>query len=218
MRLTDLIFEQKIPPDIEEAYGLVLFGEWQKHNGMNVPFERDTEYEKQVMKILNKWFTSININRSERDELFNLSQVVDFYPNILKPDPVSKYPYLYRGLSNVTRSFPRDKNAKKIGQLSIKYKEFEIFKSYKSIEYEPQNFLESWTISIEKGIEFLTNNYEYETGFVIIKAAVPESERMFNLKFTEIINEMEEQEVVRAARDSISAEIFFVNEIKEEDE
>ena len=217
--------------EIRKKFGRILFGDWQRSERLTRHTEKDTKYERKIFSILyNQWFWNSSWSSTKRNNVLNvleeLSELKDNYPTILKPDPASKYPVLYRALI-VKRT---DKELKKFHKkLFIQRKNYEIVDEkfgrvvYKLgdkdvHQYTPKREAESWTISFKHAFKFIrtvSTNYgtDYSNAgrpFIIYAAKVPEEERLFKLRFTNKIFETPEYEIVRLSNKPIEASMYYI--------
>ena len=233
MRYKDLI--EDITPNLEKKFGRVLFGDFQHTHGIRSDHEKDTEYEEEVFKTLNMWFGGQSSRQEVQATIKGLSKLKDNYPTLLKPEPSSKFPYLYRGLYNFDISTHDYKNAfiqqvrskhasddDNIETMNIKTRDADVkkFKPHKQIEYikdsnqaiyKPIYAAESWTVSLKMAVDILVNHFgEPPNDVMILKAKVPDSERLFSLRFTNKVYVMKQFEVVRVSKQPIKCEIFHI--------
>ena len=217
--------------EIRKKFGRVLFGDWQRSERLTKRIEKDTKYEKKIFSLIyNEWFwnntwASAKKNNKVLQTLKELSEIKDNYPTILKPDPVSKYPILYRALI-VKRTdedlrkfhkklFTQRKNYeivdKKFGRVIYKLGE-------EAHQYKPKKEAESWTISFKHAFKFIrsvdtnygTDYFNAGKPFIIYAAKVPEEERLFKLKFTNTLFETPEYEIVRLSNNPIKASMYYI--------
>ena len=222
MRITEV---QNREEEIRKKFGNILFGNFQNMAGLKQNEERDTKYEAIVFRQVSNWFFQSGSRKDMFKNLKQLSQLKDMYPTILKPDPIAKYPKLYRSLRIKTGSI-------KLKQMARDYKDrddieyvglvkgYKIFKFNELQEYKPKASVESWTTTLGNAVNFVKawnmeamykddfNNPELNRMF-IYEAEVPEEQRLFKLRFTNKMFDYKESEVVRLSSKPIPAIIYL---------
>ena len=220
MRLHEIT---NIPLDIEEKFGRVMFGDWQYENKIRPTREKDTEYEQKVFKYIQKWFIGENQTNEVQDAILELSQLKDNYPTLLKPDPSSRFPYLYRGIYNYKKYFPNlpepdYEEIIKYRTRTTRWRNAEVAQRQTVVidgegttMYEPIKLAESWTISWKSAMDLLINfAHKDPEDCVVFKAKVPDDERLFKLHVTlKMFNYPKQYEVIRVSEKPIEAEVFY---------
>ena len=186
--LLNKLMETTLPSDIEEKFGRVLFGDFLRKRGSDNN-EPDTKYEKAIFSFVWAWFKGYHHRDDVQAKIQELSQMKDNYPTLLKPDPASKAPVLYRtiysdqGTQELDRQIYDNSIAKDTGQL---------LQLAKPITYTPKRLAESWSSSLESIIE-ISEHYRYHKGMgkfpenYIIGAKIPDNERLFKTDFTNAV-------------------------------
>ena len=222
MRITEV---QNREEEIRKKFGNILFGNFQDTSGLKRNEERDTKYERAIYQQVRNWFYQAGSKKDIFKALKELSQLKDNYPTILKPDPIAKYPKLYRSLIIGRQSI-------KLKQMAQKYKNrddieyvgsvngYRVFKFNELQEYKPRASVESWTTTLKNAVNFVKeynmetlktvdfNNPELNRMF-IYEAEVPEEQRLFKLRFTNKMFDYKESEVIRLSTKPIQANIYF---------
>ena len=230
MRARELFEKGTILPDIEKKFGRVLFGDWQYENGVRPEHEQDTEYEERVFTMVQNWFWGKTYDLDIQETLEGLSVLKDNYPTLLKPDSAQRFPYLYRALRMPLPFTEPDRELTKMpmdyepemSDISIKSRSrvrgtFQQVQNYQMIDtkqtimYHPKATAESWTVSLKSALDIQTNHFgNFASKIAVIKAAVPDEERLFKLKFTlKMYQSMKQFEIVRVSDNPIQAEVFY---------
>lgn len=222
MRITEV---QNREEKIRQKFGDILFGNFQYSVGLQKNKEKDTRYESEIFKQISNWFFQAGSRKDMFKALKELSQLKDMYPTILKPDPISKYPKLYRAIRIKWNSIKLKQLAQEYeGREDIEYvgvvNGYKVFKFNEPHEYKPKASVESWTTTFKNAINFVKewNMQEYDredfndpklNRMFIYEAAVPEEERLFKLRFTNKMFDYKESEVVRLSGKPIPAIIYL---------
>ena len=197
IKLTKLINEVESEPVFQN----VAFGQKTSYNQDadqiaklqgKVAGEKDTKTEAEIVKILQGWFGS-GMNPQSAAKLYKhfelFKDAKNTYPKIFKP-ATTNGTVLYRGLSMIPQTL---KDFFKKGTTSKKdWKKEKIGKrTYmvcsKSIEYQPENPIQSWTDHKPVALEF---------GKSAILMTKQTDEFLFNHKFVALMSGMDEREVL----------------------
>lgn len=226
MRLRQ-IFEKELPPQVEEEFGRVLFGDWQYAQGLRPDHEKDTEYEKMVYHEVVRWFKGAADEEAIQHIMQQLSSVQEYYPTLLKPDSSSRFPWLYRSVASmdlkkqfIGKFSPPPTQRKKLNFKSRmrmragieKRSELIINAMPEPVQYKPRQLAESWTVSLQSAIDIQVNYFlENPKHIVIFQAPVPDAERLFKLKFTmKMFTNTKEFEVIRVSNRPINAMLYYL--------
>jgi hypothetical protein len=189
------IASKKIPKEIMAKFGKILFGEIRDMGNI----ESDTEYETYVTKILNNWARGLYMKgRKEQDNeliktIEELRKLVDYYPDVLKPNATLLYRSLYLNLRefkdtfNLTRKdFVKTSLAEPLGNK----KHGQLYVSSRTIEYTPTTRIQSWTIDLHTAMNFLRDikhplpgDPQYFKIDIMMKCKFPENELLFRSDF-----------------------------------
>ena len=189
MHINDIIpksisLNESIDPETIEKFGKILFGDHIERNFPNREHERDTQYEKHVFHWIRAWFDGWG-GAPSRNAIIELSKLKDDYPTLLEPDPVSRFPNLFRTLDTSQHDVDSDeirdiKQAMAIHyndpgdpqQLNIKsrdehtidhgrkYGNAQIQTGRKPFLYKPMHPVESWTVSLKMAIDISVNQFD----------------------------------------------------------
>ena len=230
MRYRDLI--ENITPDLENKFGRVLFGDWQYKNGIRPDHEKDTEYEEQIFQDINDWYNGGQFTIDSQRAMIELSKLKDNYPTLLKPNPSSKFPYLYRGM-DISMMYDQHKRFFRRGDREVDDEQPINFKSRDTnpwrdrrttsakfvkakepINYKPRRTAESWTVSLKLAIDMSVNHFGRQMHHtVIVKAKVPDEERLFKIQVSnKLYPYMKQYEIIRVSEKPIEAELFYLTD------
>ena len=211
--------------EIRKKFGRVLFGDFQYSRELTKEREKDTKYENKIFKYVSDWFYDTGNNLNSIKAMRELSKLKDDYPTILEPDPISKYPALYRALlvrrtnkelNKIHKTlFAQRKNYQIIGEKGnhIIYKLGD-----NNHQYKPKREIESWTTTFNNAFKFIKkvdSNYgmDYSNAgqpIIIYAAKVPQEERLFKLKFTNKMFDYPESEVIRISNKPILSTMYYI--------
>ena len=228
MRARELLEKATVLPGLEEKFGRVLFGDWQYENGVRPEHEQDTEYEERVFTMVQNWFWGSTYAWDIQETLEGLSHLKDNYPTLLKPDSAERFPYLFRALqlplplpplNRQETELPKEYDPE-LSDISLKSRSlktlnqvqnYKLVDTKKKITYHPRNTAESWTVSLKSALDIIHNHFgTFPSKVAVIKAAVPDEERLFKLKFTlKMYRSMKQFEIIRVSDNPIEAEVFY---------
>jgi hypothetical protein len=157
--------------------------------------ERDTKTEAEIVEILADWFLT-GMAPSTAKKLYKhlelFKDAKEKYPKIFKPS-TKDGTILYRGLTDMSSNF---KEFFKKGTLKTDWKKQTIgTRTYmvlnKSVQYKPENLIQSWTHSKEVALDFA------DSCLIMTRQ---DEDFIFNQKFMAILADMNEKEVLHFGR------------------
>ena len=214
---------------IRKQFGDILFGDWQYKKRLRPEREKDTKYESAVFKEIQRWFGGGMASADIQKTIEYMSKMKKYYPELLKPDSMSRIPKLYRGIPRTAVNWEEQTKYSEFDRnIEIKSRDpdieedkiiqnYRLVKTKKDITYKPFRMAESWTISIRSAIDIMVNHFWSDPKSVIIyEAVVPDEERLFKIKFSNKMFPTKQYEVVRVSNKPIKATAYLIEYIKNE--
>ena len=212
----------RVPPEIQERYGKILFAEHEKFKQKGAGKEENTYIENDKFHALVSFVNSNygpNITRDIISFFKILVKHKKYYPEVLDPGNPKE---LLRGITvgwNIDKRKYDEvlkiaKTLKYANRLvnQRKFDNSKFIKLPKQITYRPRTYVESWTVSEGIAVGFSGHDYmrrsEPPHAGMIISCKPPKSEMLFNPDFTNSLT-FQEHEIVRVSDKPIKCDAYI---------